>query len=65
MRCFPRACQMITIMFIIEFKDKGDMRKFIWDVTKEVLLALASIGICMLNFASEAKHDTTLDIKYC
>jgi hypothetical protein len=56
---------MIIIMFIIEFKEKDDMRKFVWDVTKEVLLALASIGICMLNFASEAKHNTTLDIRYC
>lgn len=65
MRCFPRACQMIIMMFIIEFKEKDDMRKYVWDVIKEVLLALASIGSYMLNVASEAKHNTTLNIKYC
>lgn len=56
---------MIIMMFIIEFKEKDDMRKYVWDVIKEVLLALASIGSYMLNVASEAKHNTTLDIKYC
>jgi hypothetical protein len=56
---------MNIIMFIIEFVEKDDLRKLVGDVIKEVLLALASIGISMLNFASEAKHNTTLDIKYC